>query len=361
MERGLRQTLSVGGENFEFELCRKQNVPFGPVDVDQWWMEVTPLYAQRQNRKLQSRNHSQVIEHYWAKCHQEHATLEREAQERFLLASLLPLMRSQGSRKVFDDAFLRAGRRADQVLDVLNLDALLRGSREKVLTTEDFYDKSLKLLGRAEWPPELRQKYESLSATLLDKACDSLSRHSNTGAAIEVARVQWDSLMRQFGRRSRCDQEKLVLDVISYESRAAFHHCYSNVWYYGLLPKLKRDYGVNEESLYFMYFWHTIRVIQGQSLFHGHVFGLHPGTARFLLTATGRELMGEWLQDTCNDVSHSRLLYGLFLSLCEYSTRRSESAADRSASNRSSLNAEELLDKKSVADFRRNRKAFLDE
>ncbi len=361
MESGLRQTLSVGSENFEFELCRKQNVPFGPVDVDQWWMEVTPLYAQRQNRRLQSRNHGQVIEHYWASCRQEQATLERDAQERFLLASLLPRMRSQGSRRVFDDAFLRAGRRVDQEREVQILNGLLHGSREKGLTMEEFHDNSLMLLRSAKWSPELRQKYESLSATLLDKACHSLSRHSNTGAAIEMARVQWDSLMRQFGRRSRCDQEKLVLDVISYESRAAFHHCYSNVWYYGLLPKLNRDHGVNEESLLFMYFWHTSRVIQRQSLFHGHVLGLHPGTARFLLTATGRELMGDWLQDTCNDVAHSRLLHGLYLSLYDYSNRRSESAADRSASNRSSLNADELLDERSVADFAHNRKAFLDE
>ena len=110
-----------------------------------------------------------------------------------------------------------------------------------------------------------------------------------------------------------------------------------------------------------MYFWHTSRVIQCQSLFHGHVFGLHPGTARFLLTATGRELMGDWLQDTCNDVAHSRLLHGLFFSLYEYSNRRSESAADRRASNRSIPNTDVLLDERSVADFRRNRKAFLDE
>ena len=177
MERGLHQTLSVGSENFEFELCRKQNVPFGPVDVDQWWMEVTPLYAQRQNRRLQSRNHGQVIEHYWAKCLQEEATLERDAQERFLLASLLPRMRSQGSRRVFDDAFLRAGRRVDQEREVQILDGLLRGSRDKGLTLEESDDKTLKLLRSAAWPPELQQKYASLNATLLDEACHSLCRN----------------------------------------------------------------------------------------------------------------------------------------------------------------------------------------
>ena len=48
MESLQNQTLTVGGEEFAFELCRNPEMDFGDATVDQWWMPVTQLYAQRQ-------------------------------------------------------------------------------------------------------------------------------------------------------------------------------------------------------------------------------------------------------------------------------------------------------------------------
>ena len=363
METGLRQSLSVGKENFEFELCRKENTPLGPVDVDQWWMDVTPLYAQRQCRKLQSRNHLQVIKYYWAICRQDNATRERDAQEQFLLAALLPGMRSQGSRRVFDDAFLKAGKKAEQAREVLILDDLLQNNRGKSLSREDFHHQSLVLLRSSEGTAGFRPMYHKLSEELLNEACRCLSRGSDTGDAVAIVQVQWSALMQRFGRRSRCDEEKLVLDVLSYEARAAFHHCYSVVWC-GLRLKLAKDYGLSEQSLIFLSLWQTSPVSQERSsaehcwsLFHGHVFGLHPGAARFLLTATGRELLGGWLQDVENDVTYGRLLNGLYHSIYDYSERRSQSAADRGPQARSNSPYEVRLDQESISEFNRIQRA----
>jgi len=150
-----------------------------------------------------------------------------------------------------------------------------------------------------------------------------------------MIRSRWQDLMRRFSRRRGFVTEKTVLDALTYEARAALHHCYSVVWA-SLIPTLEQEHGLDPISSRFLAFWHMSPVDESLSteshcwsLFHGHVFGLHPGVSRFLLTPVGQELMGCWLVDGDRDVADGRLLHGLYTALYDYSERRRQSADDR--------------------------------
>ncbi len=346
METGLLESLSVGDQTFTFELCRKPNEVFGTVSVDQWWMEVTPLYAQRQNRKWQSRNHRQVIDFYWAICQAEQATGEREAQQRFLLASLLPHMRSQGSRKVFDDAFLKGGGRDVQAQEVAELENLLNASRDHRLTKDEFHEKTIALLRDVtNPPPDIDPMIRDLSNQILGDACRQLGRGSSPQEGIEIAKAAWDRLNKQFGRRAHCDVQKLALDALTYEARTAIHDCFSMVWY-ALKSSLEIRYELSQTSVRFLRIWNTsiVEDREGQNwwLFHGHVFGLHPGAARFLLTSTGRQLIGDLLSDWGNESRCQQLLNGLFISMSDYNRRRIDERSSRRQRARTNLDIENL-------------------
>jgi hypothetical protein len=78
------------------------------------------------------------------------------------------------------------------------------------------------------------------------------------------------------------------------------------------------------------------------SLFHGHVFGLHPGTARFLLTSTGRQLMGDWLSHLEEVTQYQQLLNGLFISISDYNRRRIDERSSRRQQARTNLDIDNL-------------------
>ncbi len=105
MKSDILQCVSVGEQGFTFRLCRKAE-PLGPVKVDHWWMRTTELYGQRTQRRRQGGNHAAVTAAFWALCRQGDGPLERDVQESYLLARLLPDVRSQGSRRVVADACL---------------------------------------------------------------------------------------------------------------------------------------------------------------------------------------------------------------------------------------------------------------
>ena len=138
-----------------------------------------------------------------------------------------------------------------------------------------------------------------------------------------------------FARRSGNAGRKLVLDMLSYEARAAFHQCYTVVWC-ALIPYLVEKAKLSFESFGFLAFWHRDQVDSSSieqgtcvSLFHGHVFGLHPGGGLFLQTEAGRELMGEWLQNPESAAYFGRLLHGLYVAIYDYVERRQTAAAAR--------------------------------
>lgn len=335
MESGLNLELSIDERTFRFELCRNQGLQWGAAVIDQWWMPITVLYGQRQARRSGNSNHQVVIEYYWAACQREQAGHVRSAMERYLLASLLPEMRSAGSRRIFDDAFMRPGGRSVRIREVHELNTLLSQSREKSFSADEFHSETSKLLSPVEFPLGIQATHRQLSSQLLDDACCHLEQHGNQIKAVAMIRDHWKDLMSRFSRRSEFVTEKTVLDALTYEARAALHHCYAVVWA-SLIPTLAQERGLDPISLRFLAFWHMSPVEESRStanhcwsLFHGHAFGLHPGTSRFLLTSVGQEMMGCWLVDEDRHVAYGRLLHGLYIAIYDYSERRRQSTDNR--------------------------------
>lgn len=205
----------------------------------------------------------------------------------------------------------------------------MEADRERSLSREEFNDRSWAALGRQGFPVEVEEVYWQLSRELLDGACSALA-NGDTAAALMSVQQLWVRQMRAIGRRSGNVLQKLALDVLSYESRAAFHHCYSAVWSV-LIRVLQLEDHWTVAACAFHRFWHTdwMDSQTGKSLFHGHIFGLHPATAVFMQTTTGPELLGEWLANPLSAELFGRVLNGLLIALFDYRQRRELAAENR--------------------------------
>lgn len=332
MQSGIREVFEFGGEQFSFDLCTKSEL-WGSEEVRQWWMPVTELYAQRKQKLAAEQNLLTIADFYWMMCRAEGGAGELGAQERFLLTRLLPQMRSQGSRTIFVDAFLRKKLPKARENQLAELEELLRKSLEEKLTRAQFYVKSHELLGKASYPAGIQSAYRDLLNTLLGRARDALDR-GDVANAVAIAKAQWQQFEKSIGRRAGQADRKLVLDVLSYEARAAFHHCYSVVWC-ALLPRLDEKHQLSSVEFDFHHLWHFAdgderAAERGEclSLFHGHVLGLHPGTSPFLQAPSGRLLMLQWLLQPSEE-PFRRLLHGLYVSLVQYKLERDGVAEDR--------------------------------
>lgn len=326
METGLIEEFTLAGSTYRFSLCHKFD-DFGAIPVNQWWMPVTELYAQRQKRGAVEGNHRMTTEFYWAMCRALGATRERDAQERFLLARLLPEVRSQGGRKIFADAFLDGRSVRDRQERVAELEAMLCASGHEQMTRAQFHEGTHILLGRREYPDETQQIYDCLASQLLAEPCQALG-HGATSEAVAMVQDRWQQHQKAIGRRAGRAEAKSVLDVLSYEARAAFHHCYSVAWS-ALLPRLQETRQLTEPDFHFLRLWHLDQIDsdaaeRGEclSLFHGHILALHPGTGYFLQAATGRTLMGEWMRAPNSESCFNRFLHGLFVTLNQYALQR---------------------------------------
>lgn len=328
METGLVRRFGLHGEEYSFELYQKP-LSLGRLRIDHWWMQVTSLYRQRRRSSSTAHNHSEILRLYWAKVQYENATAVREAQERYLLASLVPYVRAEGSRTVFADAILGRGRRSERLEQLEILERSLEADRERSLSREEFNDRSWAALGRRGFPVEVEEVYRQLLREVLDGPCSALASGDAAAALMSVQQL-WGRQMRAIGRRSGNVLEKLALDVLSYESRAAVHHCYSATWC-GLIPVLQSEDHWTEAACAFHRFWHTdwMDSQTGTSLFHGHIFGLHPATAAFMQTTTGPELLGEWLANPVSVELFGRVLNGLLIALFDYRQRRELAAEKR--------------------------------
>src|SRR5262249_18699722 len=145
----------------------------GPVTVDQWWMRTTALYRQRVQRRRKRGNYEAVTEAFWALCCHEGSHRERDVQESYLLAQLLPYTRSQGSRRAVADA-CRGGRtkvaRQQRELAVQELNQMLQSSRAQTTTPLSFSRQTADVIGPPVVPVELRETYEACCAELFDPA-----------------------------------------------------------------------------------------------------------------------------------------------------------------------------------------------
>lgn len=335
MEKALEEQVVVGSRPFVFSLCRKREA-MGRVPVDHWWMPVPALYDQRGNRGRGRGNYESVVDCFWAMCGHEGSTSEVDVQESYLLARLLPSARNQGSRRIFPDAHLESRAQAStesRMESVRELDSQLSSCREKTLGLVEFRDRTGEVLGPPRLTEEAIGEYETFSTTLLGPASAELA--GDESKALERLLERWADFMRSIGRRRGNLLQKQVLDVISYECRAALHRCYSAVWS-EMIPELGRRHLLDPESLRFLEFWHLEQVMEASNveyanfhLFHGHVFALHPATGEFIRTTTGRELVGDWLTHPDGEGPFGRLLHGMYVSTFHYASRRQDIAEQR--------------------------------
>jgi hypothetical protein len=336
MQSGIREQVGVGDQVFSFRLCRKKE-RYGDVTVDHWWMQITELYRQRLHRGRQGGNYDALTRAFWALCCREGSQTERDVQESYLLARLLPHGRSQGSRRIVADANVAprtaVGRNA-QAVAVEQLDEFLRAPGLEQLTALEFSRRTADVLGPPMLSDEVKEAYLRLCDELFGPAIAVVAEDEIAGFATLLAK--WQQLMRSVGRRGGNVLQKQLLDILSYEARAALHRCYSAVWHYLLLPHLTNKYALNAESERFLRLWHLDQVNESDlgdqalfHLFHGHIFALHPAAALFLATPTGGQLVGTWLSDGGSQPAFERFLGGMYVAVFQYDNLRQAQIENR--------------------------------
>ncbi|MBP86085.1 MAG: hypothetical protein CMJ64_05110 [Planctomycetaceae bacterium] len=311
--------------NFKLKLCRKQ-VVLGPLQLDQWWIRKPGLYGERGN---DSPNRQAIVDCFWSLCQADGSAREdRPIQEAYILATLLPHARSNGSRRVFADASLTKDD-AEEALDrdavIEQLELMLQSARDVELDVPSFYQRTRDVLGPPQYDDHVQKCYSDYVEEILGDTCDALRRGGTE--VLQLALDRWAEKMTKIGRRSGGAMQKTVLDVLSYECRAAFHQCYSAVWQ-RLLEKLRIEFSLPEEGVLFHRLWHFDQLLPSNEsdehhvhLFHGHLFGLHPACGDFISTQTGAELVGELVMAPRDQSRHLRFLNGLLIAIHHYAVR----------------------------------------
>jgi len=323
----VKETLRAGDREFTFELHRKQD-KFADVEIDHWWLDQRTLYGQRNTR----RRIAPLADCFWALCEGAATTSERDVQESYILAKLIPYARSNAARGVFQDARpgrLRDPKRRREFFEELER-TITQGCAQPI-DVLGFHRTTADLLGPPEYDNQDRDRYAEFAAELLDRSCASLQRGNK--AAWTMARKKWKDALSKWGRRAGHEAEKRVLNAFSYECRAAVHRCYSALWD-ELSWLLFQKHALSEANLRFLRFWHLDiswdPPAQGQfSLFHGHIFGLHPASGLLLQTLPGRDVLGAWLSDLDSAGAFGRVLRAIQFCLFAYHERSEETAQSR--------------------------------
>lgn len=312
--------LQLGSRRFNFPLCAKKE-RFGDAHVDHVWMDVRSLYGQRQRSDTLCRD---VANYFWETCKLHGADADPDNQEIYILTRLLGAVRSNAARAIFCDARLLINRREhERILEAIN--GLLRKNTNR-LNPIDFNEKTADMLG-----PEVMSESEQAEYVRFARELFGDSREvcrSDPDAAVAAVTKRWTEATEKWGRRAGFREEKKILNIISYECRAALHRCYSVVWE-DLLSELARKRKLNKPSACFLRLWHLEKLIHGQSLFHGHVFGLHPGCSLLLQSNSGRQILGKWLADPESEDRLFALLNAIFVCAYCYTTQRLDYAAQR--------------------------------
>ncbi|QDT87387.1 hypothetical protein [Gimesia chilikensis] len=307
------------GHIFRFALNRKQTT-LGRLDIDQYWMDKRGLYGERNK---ESENRREAINLFWALCLCAGSALnDRGVQESYVLARLLQHSRSNGSRRVFADSSMEYRCPPEMIVE---LNQILLTDKDKKMGASEFHRQTAEILGPPEYTQQERDQYDEMVSELMDTACSALTEGDLQGYF--EAENRWVNYMQTIGRRSGKQLEKCVLDILSYEARAAFHRCYSQAWQYILL-QLSRQFQLSNDSLLFHKLWHLDQAMPANEtnathfhLFHGHIFGLHPAGADFIRTAIGQEILGDLILNPEDDNYHQKFLNGFCLACYQYADR----------------------------------------
>lgn len=316
-------SLTPFNATLSFRLRRKKET-FGATTLDHWWMPVQSLYP---TAKSEPDNFQAIVAGYWQLCKQDGSQHDAEVAESYLLARLLPMMRSIGSRRIVADARLTKSRAARAESGEV-LESLLAADSLVPMSEVEFRDKTGEVLGPNGLSTEDQERYWDFSQQLFSGPLSRLA-DDEAGALTEL-RQRWLGWTKGFARHRGWENEKRILDIFSYEMRAALHRCYSAVWAGLLLPHLHSEHHLSPESAKFLEFWHLEQSRESEPgspayfhLFHAQSFGLHPAGSLFIQTPTGKSLIGEWIQSggLWGSDSFGRMLRGLYLTVFHYNER----------------------------------------
>ena len=129
------------------------------------------------------------------------------------------------------------------------------------------------------------------------------------------------------GRHRGNEDKKDVLNILSFECKAAFHQCYSALWV-EMIPRLMVNERNQEFSQTFHTLWHLDHrlAIPGHArdvhLLHGLALGLHPAFGMLLTTETGSRLVGETVAEPENIAAQERFLHAGLVSLYLFAAAR---------------------------------------
>ena len=319
--------LSTIGDQFSdagsLHLMFRQTA-LGDFSFQQFWVPKPGLFGTRNNR---SGNHSVVLNFFRSICIDQVTDRHETSAKVHLLASLLPLVRSNGSQRVFPDASAVTARNYSTRSEFCSetLEIHLKASETEQTTLVEFCKKNREAVEFPNFPDTMFNMYREFESDLLVNATDQWW-YNPTGAQLLVEQ-RWLQWCDGFGRRRGNKEKKDVLDILSYECKAAFHQAYSALWV-EMIPHLIAG---NDNQLFSQRFhtlWHLDHriAVPGQDrdicLLHGLVLGLHPTFGTLLKTDTGSRLVGETVAAPEDTDAQQRFLHAALVSLYLYAAAR---------------------------------------
>ena len=303
-------------------ICTQEIELAGQV-FNQFWLPKPGLFG---TRNMRSSNHTVVLDFYRALCLDRVKGRDSNSDKVHLLASLLPKIRSNGAQAIFPDASVKPPRGvANGGVDVEALESQLRGSKDEQLSLVDFCNRNRDAVGFPNFPEDTFSMYRKFEQRLFEGTAKLWWENENV--ANNLVEKRWLDWCNGFGRRRGNKVKKDVLNILSYESKAAFHQCYSALWV-EMLPRLMTDQANREFSQRFHTLWHLDHRLKvpGQDrdahLFQGLALGLHPAFGNLLQTETGRRLTGETVLNPNDIAGQERFLHAGLVSLYLYAAAR---------------------------------------
>lgn len=314
-------------EGFEIAVCDK-DATLGSETFRQFWLKNTSVYG---GRKRPAENQAAILGFFHRMaldidCDVDH----RNAAPTYLLASLASDIRSNKSQDVFPDASPANTSSAKRYRMVADLDDILKQTAGDELSCDDFYCHSRTVGDLAEPSDEVAEEYLMLESHLYAGVLDDWVDEPEICA--RLVQERWRDWTHR-ARRSDCSHVfKNVLNVLSYESKAALHQCYSLLWLH-----LADAFAKQEDSLFvrqFHRFWHcdhrvSTGDVQDMHLFHGHVFGLHPAFSLMIQTETGGSIIADAVGKAMSSVAMRTFFAAGIVSLNFYVSDRIENRRRR--------------------------------
>lgn len=301
---------------FPFKLCGKV-AQLAHLQIPQFWIKRSDLLPRGKRISPMFRS---VIDYWWARYWADGGAMTPAMQDLYLLANLLPFVRDHGSRDVVDDSV--ATREPDEG-SVADLEETLAASRGKRLSALKFREATAQSIGPEVVPASTAALYSEITSDLLVPGRQALAERGKAGLQPVIA--TWKHWKKRFGKHGRSAEHRRVLDMLSYESRAAFFQCYDAVWR-ALLQEINHRMALSSEAARFHMLWHSL--VRGPSkdsdtddffLFRAMPYALHPAAGLFIRTPTGQTLIAARLQDPNSQAAKEKFWHGMAMAVDHYS------------------------------------------